>query len=170
MSSCPLAGPRARSKAAGVPVTGISAVTGFPEIMDGRVKTLHPAVHGGILARRGRDRRHGDAGAAPITPIDIVVVNLYPFVKAAARPDIVFDALVEEIDIGGPSMVRSAAKNFQDVLVVVDPADYPHVLAELERSGRRVAGVPFRARAQSVCAHSGLRHGDRRNACGVLCR
>ena len=120
---------------AGVPVTGISAVTGFPEIMDGRVKTLHPAVHGGILARRGRSDDMATLGQHNITPIDIVVVNLYPFVKAAATPDIAFGALVEEIDIGGPSMVRSAAKNFQDVLVVVDPADYPRVLAELERPG-----------------------------------
>ena len=122
-------------ESAGVPVTGISAVTGFPEIMDGRVKTLHPAVHGGILARRGRTDDMATLGQHNITPIDIVVVNLYPFVKAAAAPDIAFDALVEEIDIGGPSMVRSAAKNFQDVLVVVDPADYPRVLAELERPG-----------------------------------
>src|SRR6185436_14126025 len=118
-----------------VPVTGISAVTGFPEIMDGRVKTLHPAVHGGILARRGRTDDMETLGQHRIAPIDIVVVNLYPFVKAAARPEIAFGALVEEIDIGGPSMVRSAAKNFQDVLVIVDPADYPHALAELERPG-----------------------------------
>jgi phosphoribosylaminoimidazolecarboxamide formyltransferase/IMP cyclohydrolase len=115
----------------GVPVTGISAVTGFPEIMDGRVKTLHPAVHGGILARRGRRDDMATLGEHNIVPVDIVVVNLYPFVKAAANPDIAFSALVEEIDIGGPSMVRSAAKNFQDVLIVVDPEDYPRVLAEL---------------------------------------
>ena len=120
---------------AGVPVTGISTVTGFPEIMDGRVKTLHPAVHGGILARRSRGDDMTTLGAHGITPIDIVVVNLYPFVKTAANPDIAFGALVEEIDIGGPSMVRSAAKNFQDVLVVVDPADYPRVLEELGRAG-----------------------------------
>ena len=119
---------------AGIPVTGISAVTGFPEIMDGRVKTLHPAVHGGILARRDRPDHMATLAAHRIAPIDIVVVNLYPFVKAAARPDIAFDALVEEIDIGGPSMVRSAAKNFRDVLVIVDPADYQHALAELERA------------------------------------
>ena len=120
---------------AGVPVTGISAVTGFPEIMDGRVKTLHPSVHGGILARRSRTDDMATLGQHNITPIDIVVVNLYPFVKAAAKPDIAFDALVEEIDIGGPSMVRSAAKNFQDVLIVVDPADYDRVLAQLAQSG-----------------------------------
>jgi phosphoribosylaminoimidazolecarboxamide formyltransferase/IMP cyclohydrolase len=122
-------------ESARVPVIGISAVTDFPEIMDGRVKTLHPAVHGGILARRGRGDDMATLGQHNITPIDIVVVNLYPFVRAAATPDIAFGALVEEIDIGGPSMVRSAAKNFQDVVVVVDPADYPRVLAELERPG-----------------------------------
>jgi phosphoribosylaminoimidazolecarboxamide formyltransferase/IMP cyclohydrolase len=127
-------GGTARSlETAGVKVTGISEVTGFPEIMDGRVKTLHPAVHAGILARRANPSHMATLGQHRIAPIDIVVVNLYPFVKAAAGPDVAFDALVEEIDIGGPSMVRSAAKNFQDVLVVVDPADYPHVLAELER-------------------------------------
>jgi phosphoribosylaminoimidazolecarboxamide formyltransferase / IMP cyclohydrolase len=120
---------------AAIAVTSISDVTGFPEIMDGRVKTLHPAVHGGILARRHHADDMATLGRHRITPIDLVVVNLYPFVKAAARPDIAFEALVEEIDIGGPSMVRSAAKNFQDVLVVVDPADYEHVLAELERPG-----------------------------------
>ena len=121
--------------AAGVTVTSIADVTGFPEIMDGRVKTLHPAVHGGILARRSRPDDIATLGQHRITPIDMVIVNLYPFVKAAARPDIAFDALVEEIDIGGPSMVRSAAKNFQDVLIIVDPSDYEHVLAELERAG-----------------------------------
>src|SRR5215203_3260489 len=120
---------------AGVAVTGISTVTGFPEIMDGRVKTLHPAVHGGILARRARTEDMTTLQSHDITPIDIVVVNLYPFVRAAANRDMPFASLVEEIDIGGPSMVRSAAKNFQDVLVVVDPADYPRVLAELERPG-----------------------------------
>src|ERR671937_229531 len=117
---------------AGLPVVGISEVTGFPEMMDGRVKTLHPLVHGGILARRGRADDLAAAAAHGITLIDLVVVNLYPFVKAAANSDTVFDALVEEIDIGGPSLVRAAAKNFQDVLVVVSPADYPAVLRELD--------------------------------------
>src|SRR5688572_10683423 len=140
-------------EAAGVPVTGISQVTGFPEIMDGRVKTLHPAVHGGILARRGRSDDMATLGQHNITPIDIVVVNLYPFVKAAATPDIAFGALVEEIDIGGPSMVRSAAKNFQDVLVVVDPADYPRVLAELERPGGASSEFRFEL-ARKAFAHT----------------
>src|SRR5713101_922074 len=119
---------------AGLAVTGVSALTGFPEMMDGRVKTLHPALHGGILARRDRPddlaalNRHG------IGLVDIVVVNLYPFRKTASNPSTPFDALVEEIDIGGPSLVRAAAKNFRGVLVVVEPADYPRLLAALDES------------------------------------
>ena len=120
---------------AGLPVIGISDVTGFPEMMDGRVKTLHPLVHGGILARRGRPDDLASAAAHGITLIDLVVVNLYPFVKAASNPDTPFEALVEEIDIGGPSLVRAAAKNFEDVLVVVSPGDYESVIAELDRKG-----------------------------------
>ena len=106
-------------------MTNVSDVTGFPEMMDGRVKTLHPKIHGGILARRhhpedlraGRPARH--------RPRRLVVVNLYPFVETAAKPGIAFDDLIEQIDIGGPSLVRAAAKNFRDVLVVVSPKDYP---------------------------------------------
>jgi phosphoribosylaminoimidazolecarboxamide formyltransferase/IMP cyclohydrolase len=119
---------------AGLAVTNVSDLTGFPEMMDGRVKTLHPAVHGGILARRDRPddlaalERHG------IELVDLVVVNLYPFVKAAANPTTSFDALVEEIDIGGPSLVRAAAKNFRGVLVVVEPADYSRLLAALDET------------------------------------
>jgi phosphoribosylaminoimidazolecarboxamide formyltransferase/IMP cyclohydrolase len=119
--------------AAGLPVTNVSDVTGFPEMMDGRVKTLHPKVHGGILARRDRPDDLAAIRAQGISPIDVVVVNLYPFAKAAANPETPFEALVEEIDIGGPSMVRAAAKNFRDVLVVVDPADYPRVVAALRQ-------------------------------------
>jgi phosphoribosylaminoimidazolecarboxamide formyltransferase/IMP cyclohydrolase len=117
---------------AGLPVTNVSDITGFPEMMDGRVKTLHPALHGGILARRDRRddldalARHG------IELVDIVVVNLYPFVKAAANPDTPFEALIEEIDIGGPSLVRAAAKNFRGVLVVVHPFDYPRLLTAID--------------------------------------
>ena len=121
--------------AAGLPVMNVSDITGFPEMMDGRVKTLHPAVHGGILARRSRPDDLAAIGAQGITPIDVVVVNLYPFGKAADNPDTPFDALIEEIDIGGPSLVRAAAKNFRDVLVVVSPDDYPRVLEELARDG-----------------------------------
>jgi phosphoribosylaminoimidazolecarboxamide formyltransferase/IMP cyclohydrolase len=118
---------------AGLPVVRIPEVTGFPEMMDGRVKTLHPLVHGGILARRNRADDLAAVAEHGITLIDLVVVNLYPFAKAAADAATSFDALVEEIDIGGPSLVRAAAKNFRDVLVVVDPTDYPKVLEEVSR-------------------------------------
>ncbi len=121
--------------AAGLPVTNVSDVTGFPEMMDGRVKTLHPKIHGGILARRHRPDDLAAIAQQGISPIDLVVVNLYPFAKAAADPNTPFDALVEEIDIGGPSLVRAAAKNFRDVLVVVDPADYPRVVEQLAQPG-----------------------------------
>jgi phosphoribosylaminoimidazolecarboxamide formyltransferase/IMP cyclohydrolase len=104
-------------------------------MMDGRVKTLHPAIHGGILARRSRPDDLAAIAAQGIAPVDLVVVNLYPFAKAAANPATPFDALVEEIDIGGPSLLRAAAKNFRDVLVVVDPADYAAVLEQLAREG-----------------------------------
>ncbi len=114
---------------------GISDVTGVPEMMDGRVKTLHPKVHGGILARRHHAPDRAALAEQAIAPIDLVVVNLYPFAAAAARPDIAFDDLVEEIDIGGPSLVRAAAKNFRDVLVVVDPADYESVVEALAGPG-----------------------------------
>jgi phosphoribosylaminoimidazolecarboxamide formyltransferase / IMP cyclohydrolase len=121
--------------AAGLPVINVSDVTGFPEMMDGRVKTLHPAVHGGILARRNRPDDLSAIAAQGITPIDIVVVNLYPFGKAAENLETPFDGLIEEIDIGGPSLLRAAAKNFRDVLVVVSPDDYTKVLEELARDG-----------------------------------
>jgi phosphoribosylaminoimidazolecarboxamide formyltransferase/IMP cyclohydrolase len=120
---------------AGLPVVNVAEVTNFPEMLDGRVKTLHPAVHGGILARRHRADDLGAIAAHGIQPIDLVVVNLYPFARAAANPATGFDALVEEIDIGGPSMVRAAAKNFRDVLIVVDPADYPRVLEDIGAPG-----------------------------------
>jgi phosphoribosylaminoimidazolecarboxamide formyltransferase / IMP cyclohydrolase len=117
---------------AGLPVTNVSDLTGFPEMMDGRVKTLHPALHGGILARRDRADDLAALDRHGIGLVDLVVVNLYPFVKAASNPATPFDALIEEIDIGGPSLVRAAAKNFRHVLVVVDPADYPRLLAALD--------------------------------------
>ena len=117
----------------GVKVTEISDYTGFPEMMDGRVKTLHPRVHGGILGRRGVD----DAVMSEheIKPIDLVVINLYPFQQTVAKPDCSFDDAVENIDIGGPAMVRAAAKNHASVTVVVDPADYPVLLAEIGDRG-----------------------------------
>jgi len=125
---------------AGLAVTNVSDITGFPEMMDGRVKTLHPALHGGILARRDRPDDLEALARHRIGLVDVVAVNLYPFRKAAANPATSFEALVEEIDIGGPSLVRAAAKNFRGVLVVVDPADYPRLLAALDRT----PGLAFR--------------------------
>jgi phosphoribosylaminoimidazolecarboxamide formyltransferase/IMP cyclohydrolase len=119
----------------GVDVTDISAYTGFPEMMDGRVKTLHPKVHGGLLGLRDNQghmemmKKHG------IMPIDMVVVNLYQFEKTVAKEGVSLDEAIENIDIGGPSMLRSSAKNFRDVTVIVDPADYTTVLKEMAESG-----------------------------------
>jgi phosphoribosylaminoimidazolecarboxamide formyltransferase/IMP cyclohydrolase len=115
-----------------LPVTNVSDVTGFPEMLDGRVKTLHPALHGGILARRDRADDLAAIAAHGIGLVDVVVVNLYPFVKAASNPATPFERLIEEIDIGGPSLVRAAAKNFRGVMVVVDPADYPGLLQAID--------------------------------------
>ena len=120
--------------AAGLPVTNVSDITGFPEMLDGRVKTLHPKLHGGILARRDRPDDLAALKEHGVGLVDLVVVNLYPFAAAAANPATGFDALVEEIDIGGPSMVRAAAKNFRHVLVVVDPADYGPLLDALDQT------------------------------------
>ncbi len=136
---------------AGVPVTEVSEHTGFPEMMDGRVKTLHPKIHGGILGRRAVD---GDAMETHgIAPIDLVVVNLYPFAATIARADCTDEMAIENIDIGGPTMVRAAAKNHADVLVVVDPSDYAAVVEQLpsgiDRDMRRAFAVKaFRHTAQ----------------------
>ncbi len=138
---------------AGLPVTNVSAVTGFPEMMDGRVKTLHPAIHGGILARRHRPDDLQAIDSQGIHPIDLVVVNLYPFARAATAPDTRFEDLIEQIDIGGPSMVRAAAKNFRDVLVVVDPHDYPNLLLELDRTGGPTPAFRFEL-ARKAFAHT----------------
>lgn len=117
---------------AGVLVKGVSELTGFPEILDGRVKTLHPAVHGGILAKRNVAAHLEELEKNKIGPIDLVVVNLYPFRETVARPDVSMDEALENIDIGGPTMIRAAAKNFPHVLVVVDPADYDSLLEQLK--------------------------------------
>src|SRR5580700_6558096 len=118
----------------GIAVKDISELTGFPEMLDGRVKTLHPKVHGGILHRR-EDPKHVAAVAEHgIAPIDMVVVNLYAFEKTAAKPGVAFEELIENIDIGGPSMIRSAAKNFHDVAIVTSPSDYDAIADELSRS------------------------------------
>src|SRR5512144_2705379 len=115
----------------GLPVTEVAEVTGFPEMLDGRVKTLHPAVHGGLLARRDLPEHMSAIAEHGIAPIDLVVVNLYPFRQTASRAGVTPDEVIEQIDIGGPSMLRSAAKNFASVTTVVDPADYASVLAAI---------------------------------------
>ena len=126
---------------AGLPVTDVAAVTGFPEMLDGRIKTLHPRVHAGLLADRRLVDHRRQLLAAAIAPFELVVVNLYPFAAAAERPGITFDELVEEIDIGGPSMVRAAAKNHASVAIVADPARYETVLAALIEEGSVPAGM-----------------------------
>jgi phosphoribosylaminoimidazolecarboxamide formyltransferase/IMP cyclohydrolase len=118
----------------GLKVRDVSELTGFPEILDGRVKTLHPKVHGGLLAMRSNPQHQKAVQAHGIEFIDLVVVNLYPFEKTAAKPGVKFDELIENIDIGGPSMIRSAAKNHEDVTVVVDATDYPALLEEMEKN------------------------------------
>ena len=120
---------------AGLPVTEVAEVTGFPEMLDGRVKTLHPRIHGGLLARRDVPAHMAALAAHGIATIDLLVINLYPFAQATARPDCTLEDAIENIDIGGPAMLRAAAKNWGDVGVVIDPADYPQVLAELDASG-----------------------------------
>src|ERR1700721_32531 len=120
---------------AGITVKDISELTGFPEMLDGRVKTLHPKVHGGILHRREDGGHLAAVAEHEIPAIDMVVVNLYAFEKTAAKPGAHFEEIIENIDIGGPSMIRSAAKNFQDVAVVTSPTDYAAIAHEMGRSG-----------------------------------
>ena len=138
---------------AGLSVIAVSEVTRFPEMLDGRVKTMHPAIHAGILARRSQPEDLAALDAHGIGLIDVVAVNLYPFVAAASDPSTPFDRLIEEIDIGGPSLVRAAAKNFADVLVVVSPADYDAVIAELDRPEGPTADFRL-ALARKAFAHT----------------
>ncbi|MDT8407533.1 MAG: bifunctional phosphoribosylaminoimidazolecarboxamide formyltransferase/IMP cyclohydrolase, partial [Methylococcales bacterium] len=157
-------------EAEGISVTEVSAHTGFPEIMAGRVKTLHPKIHGGLLGRRGMDdavmAEHG------IEAIDLLVVNLYPFVETINKPDCTYDLAVENIDIGGPAMLRAAAKNHAHVAVVVEPADYDRVLTELddgqgalnEATRRRLALKAFQLTARydaAIAAYLSAAQGER---------
>jgi phosphoribosylaminoimidazolecarboxamide formyltransferase/IMP cyclohydrolase len=123
----------------GVPVRDVSEVTGFPEMLGGRVKTMHPRITGGILAIRSNAEHMQALADHGIAPIDLVVVNLYAFEATAARPGVTFEEIIENIDIGGPTMIRSAAKNFEDVAVVTDPADYASIAEELRASGRSLS-------------------------------
>src|SRR4051794_34153410 len=119
----------------GLAVRDVSEVTGFPEMLDGRVKTMHPAITGGILAMRGKPEHMAALAAHGILPIDMVVVNLYAFEKIASNPNADIAELIENIDIGGPTMIRSAAKNYRDVAIVVSPQDYAPVAKELRAGG-----------------------------------
>ncbi|WP_115081549.1 bifunctional phosphoribosylaminoimidazolecarboxamide formyltransferase/IMP cyclohydrolase [Synechococcus sp. N32] len=130
---------------AGLPVTRVSEHTGAPEILGGRVKTLHPRVHGGILAKRGEASHQADLEQQNIAPIDVVVVNLYPFRETIARPDVTWDQAIENIDIGGPAMVRAAAKNHADVAVLTSPDQYDRLLTAMAESG---GSVPSELRRQ----------------------
>jgi phosphoribosylaminoimidazolecarboxamide formyltransferase/IMP cyclohydrolase len=140
--------------AAGLAVTDVGAYTGFPEMLDGRVKTLHPKVHGGILARRDLPAHRAAIERAGIPTIDLVVVNLYPFRETVARDGCTLEDAIENIDIGGPAMVRSAAKNWAHVGIVVDPADYPALLAELDAQGGALGQATRFRLAQKAFAHT----------------
>lgn len=142
---------------AGLPVTEVSAHTGFPEMLDGRVKTLHPVIHGGLLARRDSPDHMAALEAHSISTIDILVVNLYPFEATVARPGCTLEEAIENIDIGGPAMVRSAAKNWRDVGVLTDSSQYPQVLAELRSSGALSDATRF---ALSVAAFNRISNYD----------
>ena len=124
----------------GIAVTEVGDYTGFPEMLDGRVKTLHPKIHGGILGRRDDPSHLQAMNEANIPPIDMVVVNLYPFAATIARPNFTLHDAIENIDIGGPTMVRAAAKNYAHVAVVTDPADYKPLLSEMDMTGGLIGG------------------------------
>lgn len=119
---------------AGIEVVGVSEITKFPEMMEGRVKTLHPAIHGALLARRDNPEHLRQAEKHKISLIDMVVVNLYPFLHTISKADVTLEEAIENIDIGGPSMIRSAAKNFSSVVVVVNPQNYEKIIKEMEEN------------------------------------
>ena len=147
-----------------MPVTAVSDVTAFPEILDGRVKTLHPQIHGGLLARRDDPAHMSALEAQQISPIDVVAANLYPFAETVSHPGVALADALEQIDIGGPAMIRAAAKNFPGVVVLTDPADYTPALGEL-RDGR-LSHAQTSPGGEGVCPHGGLRCGGG----GVLAR
>jgi len=141
-------------RAQGIPVQEVSDYTGFPEMLGGRVKTLHPKIHGGILGKRQDPGHLKEMDAHGISPIDLVAVNLYPFQETVATPGVTLDEAIEQIDIGGPTMLRSAAKNYRDVAVVVDPGDYPAILKEMKAGGGGLAEEMRYALAQKVFSHT----------------
>jgi phosphoribosylaminoimidazolecarboxamide formyltransferase/IMP cyclohydrolase len=138
----------------GIPVKDVSEHTGFPEMLDGRVKTLHPKIHGGLLSRRNNPKDMEEIERHGIVPIDMVVVNLYPFEETISKPDVTFEDAIENIDIGGPTMIRSAAKNFQDVTVIVDPSDYEDIIREMKELNGELPYKRKLALAQKVFSHT----------------
>ncbi|MDF1576986.1 MAG: IMP cyclohydrolase [Desulfurivibrionaceae bacterium] len=132
----------------GITVKDVSEFTGFPEMLDGRVKTLHPKVHGGILARKSDPDHLAQMEAHGLLPIDLVAVNLYAFEKTVADPNCTLASAIENIDIGGPAMLRSAAKNYADVTVLVDPGDYPLIISEINETGNTTLKTRFRLAAK----------------------
>ena len=133
---------------AGIAVKDVSEFTGFPEMLDGRVKTLHPKVHGGILNQRDNAEHQRQCVEHGLKPIDLIAVNLYAFEKTVADPKCTLADAIENIDIGGPTMLRAAAKNFHDVTVIVDPADYPQVIQEIKEQGNTTLKTRFRLAAK----------------------
>ncbi len=133
---------------AGIPVKDVSEFTGFPEMLDGRVKTLHPKVHGGILNQRDNSEHQRQCQEHGLLPIDLIAVNLYAFEKTVADPNCSLADAIENIDIGGPTMLRASAKNFHDVTVIVDPADYAQVLLEIKETGNTTLKTRFRLAAK----------------------
>jgi phosphoribosylaminoimidazolecarboxamide formyltransferase/IMP cyclohydrolase len=132
-----------KMRASGIKVMDVSEFTGFPEMLDGRVKTLHPKVHGGILAQKSNPDHLAQMEAHGLQPIDLIAVNLYAFEKTVADPDCSLADAIENIDIGGPTMLRAAAKNYRDVTVLVDPADYPQVISEMKATGNTTLKTRF---------------------------
>lgn len=137
-------GTASKIREAGIEVKDVSDFTGFPEMLDGRVKTLHPLVHGGILNQRNNQDHQVQCKEHGIDHIDLIAVNLYAFEKTVADPNCTLDNAIENIDIGGPTMLRASAKNFHDVTVIVDPTDYPQVLKEIKETGNTTLKTRFR--------------------------
>jgi phosphoribosylaminoimidazolecarboxamide formyltransferase / IMP cyclohydrolase len=138
----------------GIPLIPVSEYTKSPEMLDGRVKTLHPKIHAGLLAKRDNPEHMRQLAENNCLPIDMVVVNLYPFEKTVANPESTFDQAVENIDIGGPTMLRAAAKNFQDVVVIVDPKDYTSICREMEENQGEVSYATRFSLMKKVYAHT----------------
>ena len=141
-------GTAAKIREAGIKVMDVSEFTGFPEMLDGRVKTLHPLVHGGILNQRENEKHRQQCAEHGLKNIDLIAVNLYAFEKTVADPNCTLGNAIENIDIGGPTMLRAAAKNFHDVTVIVDPADYPQVLKEMKETGNTTLKTRFKLAAK----------------------